>query len=81
MKSSCLGNVVSSSRGSTVVETKMTFGLSGWTALSPVKSPRLVELYEEVAKVVEELDHARVRDRKRTGMPCANTERTPAEPG
>ena len=36
MKSSCLLNLVVSSRGSYVEETKMTFGLSGWMALSPV---------------------------------------------
>jgi len=32
-------------------------------------SPRIVELNEDVAKVVEELDHGRVRGTKRTGTP------------
>src|SRR5689334_5991126 len=47
---------------------RMTMERHGTAAEYDEASPCVVKLYLEVAKVVEELDHRRVRERKQTGI-------------
>jgi hypothetical protein len=46
--------------------TRMTMERDGMAAQHDEASPRLVKLHEEIAKIVEELDHSRFRGTKHT---------------